>query len=227
MNKKILASIFVIGILALAMGYGTYSYFSSTKKSVENVFTAGTINLQLKDADEDWRDTVYHTWSSPSGWAPGQEVVAELFMRNTGSTGVKLVGIHGENLNGAGGLADKVLLTTIMYTENSVYLYGNLIGYYTGVFDANSDGKVTLREFVESPYTACFWIGNPPSDDRPDYLPPNGARWEAVKLGFTFDSTAGDEYQNTWASFDLRVTALQSFNQITLLGWGPASHGHY
>jgi len=47
MNKKILASIFVIGILALAMGYGTYSFFSDTEKSTGNVFTAGTIDIAV------------------------------------------------------------------------------------------------------------------------------------------------------------------------------------
>jgi len=56
MNKKILASIFVIGILALAMGYGTYSYFSDTEKSTGNVFTAGTIDIAV-DGNNPWTAT--------------------------------------------------------------------------------------------------------------------------------------------------------------------------
>jgi len=56
MNKKILASIFVIGMLALAMGYGTYSYFSDTEKSTGNTFTAGTINIAVNDQDK-WIQT--------------------------------------------------------------------------------------------------------------------------------------------------------------------------
>jgi predicted ribosomally synthesized peptide with SipW-like signal peptide len=47
MNKKILASIFVIGILALAMGYGTISYYSDKEESTGNVFQSGTIDLTL------------------------------------------------------------------------------------------------------------------------------------------------------------------------------------
>jgi predicted ribosomally synthesized peptide with SipW-like signal peptide len=42
MNKKILASIFVIGMLALAMGYGTISYYSDKEESTGNVFQSGT-----------------------------------------------------------------------------------------------------------------------------------------------------------------------------------------
>jgi len=56
MNKKILASIFVIGILAFAMGWGTYSYFSDTEKSTGNVFTAGTIDIDVDGANP-WTET--------------------------------------------------------------------------------------------------------------------------------------------------------------------------
>jgi len=49
MNKKILASIFVIGILALAMGWGTYSWFFDKETSTGNVFSAGKIDLAVWD----------------------------------------------------------------------------------------------------------------------------------------------------------------------------------
>lgn len=46
-SKKVLASIFIIGLLALALGYGTYSYFSDTETSIGNIFTAGTIDINI------------------------------------------------------------------------------------------------------------------------------------------------------------------------------------
>ena len=51
MNKKILASIMVVGLLALAMGWGTYSYFSDTETSTSNTFTAGTLDLKVDGKD--------------------------------------------------------------------------------------------------------------------------------------------------------------------------------
>jgi len=42
MNKKILVSIFVIGLLAFGLGWGTYSYYSDTETSTGNVFQSGT-----------------------------------------------------------------------------------------------------------------------------------------------------------------------------------------
>ena len=46
-NKKILASVFIIGLLAFGLGYGTYSYFHDTETSTGNVFTAGTIDISI------------------------------------------------------------------------------------------------------------------------------------------------------------------------------------
>jgi predicted ribosomally synthesized peptide with SipW-like signal peptide len=54
MNKKILASIFIIGMLAFGLGWGTYSYFSDTETSTGNVFTAGTINIDVTGNGYTW-----------------------------------------------------------------------------------------------------------------------------------------------------------------------------
>jgi predicted ribosomally synthesized peptide with SipW-like signal peptide len=83
MKKKILASIMVIGILALAMGYGTYSYFSSTKTSTSNTFTAGTLSINLGESETpeisignmapgdvtgDWVITIKNDGNLPLAW---------------------------------------------------------------------------------------------------------------------------------------------------------------
>jgi len=80
MNKKILASILVIGILALAMGYGTYSYFSDTKTSTSNTFTAGTLKL-----DSDGFAT-FDLGAIVGNMAPGDlSGTASITIKNTGS----------------------------------------------------------------------------------------------------------------------------------------------
>jgi len=45
MNKKIILSLSVIGIVAAIAVGGTYAYFSDTETSTGNTFTAGSINL--------------------------------------------------------------------------------------------------------------------------------------------------------------------------------------
>ena len=82
-NKKILASIFVIGLLAFAMGYGTYSYFSSTKTSTDNTFTAGILSMS----------TVTRSFSCPSGWAPGDSFTATWSLTNDGTIDIKYLAV--------------------------------------------------------------------------------------------------------------------------------------
>jgi len=45
MDAKILASLMVIGLVASAIGMGTYAYFSDTETSTGNMFTAGSLDL--------------------------------------------------------------------------------------------------------------------------------------------------------------------------------------
>jgi predicted ribosomally synthesized peptide with SipW-like signal peptide len=58
-NKKILASMFVISILALGIGWGTYSLFIDTETSSGNTFTAGTLDLTVDGQDDP--DVMYIT----------------------------------------------------------------------------------------------------------------------------------------------------------------------
>lgn len=86
MNKKIVfASIFVIGMLAMAMGIGTYSYFTQTETSTGNTFQAGWVDLALSNGGP-----YYNPWSGPlatfTNMAPGQETSpTNIWFKNAGS----------------------------------------------------------------------------------------------------------------------------------------------
>jgi len=231
-KRKVLASLLVIAVVAGLVGASTFAFFSDTEDS-SNTFTAGTLDLQLRnDEVGDWSDGVTNTWSSPN-WAPGDpEVVAELRMKNIGTTGAAMVRVGGENLaqpDSPNDIADHIYITTIRFTEGGSDLWGNLIGYYTTVFGDNS-APLTLAEFVTSPYSMAFYIGactpgpapkycNPPED----YLPADGGRVEKIWLGFTFEQDAGNEYQGDSVSFDIRVLAT---DDTWILGEGGGSAGY-
>jgi len=51
MQKKILVSMMVIGLVATLAGAGLYAYFSDTETSTGNKFTAGTLDLELGAAE--------------------------------------------------------------------------------------------------------------------------------------------------------------------------------
>lgn len=233
MKRKVLASLLLIAVVMGLVGAGTMAYFSDTETSSGNTFTAGTFDLQLQDANETWSDGVSATWQSPPNWAPGDpEVVAELEMKDIGSVGADLVAIHAANLseadNGynepegsgsANDISNHIYVTWLQYTEGGSYLYGNLAPWVATIM-GDKTAPLTLNEFATSPYSLVFWLaGWPPTAD---YLAANGASVEKIKLGFTFEPNAGNAYQSDTASFDLTVTAVQDYSQVTLLGKGPS-----
>jgi len=49
-NRKVLISLFIIGILALGIGWGTHSLFTDTETSSGNTFTAATLDLEVTNS---------------------------------------------------------------------------------------------------------------------------------------------------------------------------------
>jgi predicted ribosomally synthesized peptide with SipW-like signal peptide len=85
MNKKILASIFLIGVLALGIGWGTFAYFTETEQSTGNTFRAGYVDLALSTGGP-----YYNPWSGSiatfTNMAPGQETGdINVWFKNVGS----------------------------------------------------------------------------------------------------------------------------------------------
>ena len=88
MKKKILFSLMTIALVGALVGAGVYAYFSDTETSTGNVFTAGTLNLDLTDASDDGTESETATWVF-SNIAPGDTggggAGAGLTISNTGS----------------------------------------------------------------------------------------------------------------------------------------------
>jgi predicted ribosomally synthesized peptide with SipW-like signal peptide len=141
MNKKILASIFVIGLLAFGLGYGTYSYFSHTETSYDNTFTAGILSTS----------GVTRSFSCPSGWAPGDSFTATWDLTNTGNIPIKYLAVDLHHYRYTADLADVIEITRF---EEYIPGYGwinNLVDpqhYQQLVGDGAS--PLTLKELMQS-----------------------------------------------------------------------------
>ncbi|MEM2111924.1 MAG: TasA family protein [Candidatus Bathyarchaeia archaeon] len=98
-SKKILASIVVIGILALAMGWGTYSYFSDTE-TVQNVFTAGSLDLTVND-----QNGVPVTFTA-NNLRPGNQPHWSLTLKNIGTINGKFDISDVDFVSGENGLTE-------------------------------------------------------------------------------------------------------------------------
>jgi predicted ribosomally synthesized peptide with SipW-like signal peptide len=81
MDKKILVSMMVIGLVAALAGAGLYAYFSDTETSSGNTFTAGTLDLKV-DGKDDPEVPVYFEVSDVK---PGDSGSKNIVLSNVGS----------------------------------------------------------------------------------------------------------------------------------------------
>ena len=68
--KKILGLTIAALLVMALVGGGTWAYFSDVETSTGNVFTAGTLNLDLTDTSDDGTEGEAATWVFPA-LAPG------------------------------------------------------------------------------------------------------------------------------------------------------------
>ena len=224
MNKKILSSIFAIGILALAMGWGTFSYFSSTKTSTGNTFTAGFLSMY----------DVTASFSCPSGWAPGDSFTATWDLTNTGNIDIKYLGIDFHNYGYTGADLANVIEVTEFKEWIPGYgwiddlgagqLYQTLVGdgaspltlkelmqsYIKGVEPLASGGVVDDWGNRVNHLTDC--ITGSGYDITPGPAIVVGGTYE-LKLTFKFMESAGNAYQGATAHMDITFMGMQDISQ--------------
>ena len=206
-SKKVLASIVIIGLLAFAMGWGTYSYFSDTATSTGNTFTAGTYDIKLYDGE--WKDTVSGTWSI-SDWAPGQNYSAKLYIKNAGTLKVVTMSIKPNVLTNSdpnNPLSEKIIILNFTVAKPGKVM-SHMESWMEGVF-GDGDGTFTLQEFYESSY----WFYTGPEDGAID---PGAQGW--IEFVFMFDKDAGNEYQGDSCTFTLTINAYQGPKDYTVIG---------
>jgi len=82
MNKKLIISLVMIGVLAFGLGLGSYAWFTSTATSSDNLFETGTLVIDVDSpviAVEEFNN-IYPSWNS------GLETYA---VRNEGTLDLK------------------------------------------------------------------------------------------------------------------------------------------
>ena len=71
----------MIGVVAMAVGMGTYAYFSDTETSTGNTFTAGTLDLKVDGMD----DPNVETYFTITNVKPGDSGSQTIQLKNVGT----------------------------------------------------------------------------------------------------------------------------------------------
>ena len=225
-NKKMLASAFIIGLLALGLGYGTYSYFSDTETTNDIVLTAGTLGIDIIETGP---------LSTPAGWAPGDSFTVTIKVKNVGSIPVKYLGGNLILTSGNWGFAGVIEVTSIaeyipgygwVESMDTPQNYWKLVQDYAtpltllelaksyyGTEPAYPSGKTD--QFGGSVKSLTDWVTGYGYDLVPAGTPAIavGGTYQ-MKLTLKFMESAGNEWQGATLGFKITFTAAQDLSVI-------------
>jgi predicted ribosomally synthesized peptide with SipW-like signal peptide len=196
MDKKILVSMMVIGLVAALAGAGLHAYFSDTEKSEGNTFTAGTLDLELSAA----QGSVVKLDVGPM--APGDSGSNTWIAKNVGSIAGKLSLTVSDITNNDNGLTEP---------ESEVDKTGGAgegeLGNYLDVVlwvDLDSDGVKDVGEVL---YSGTL-NGMAGTYSNVAILP---KEWSVpIILEWSINSDVGNIIQSDSASFDITFSLVQA-----------------
>ncbi len=237
-NATILASAFMVLLVAAGIGAGTIAYFSDVETSSGNTFTSGTLDMVLKDDNEDWADGVTATWESPPNWAPGDEVTATLQIKNIGSTGIEHILIkpvdlvdddgdtpESEPSGSTNDLSNHIFITQLDTTIGSLgQTWSHEPWMSTSPYSPwSAEPPLTLAEYAAGPYK--LWLFSYPPD--PYILGANSADQIDLTMTFKFDPDADNHYQGDTCSVSIRIWARNDQVDGTIIWQGsPQGYGY-
>ena len=205
--KRTLTAIVLTGIVAILAGAGTYAYFSSTKTSTGNTFTAGTLNLKIMAWNElTWRDGVTATWTA-TNMMPGDSFPFDVEFVGLGRTGTitpssleitcdysvveespQTPSDTDPNTNlHPDAMAKQMVITRFKY---------NGTDYVGSIVDFDLDGKKTFYDLKNSPVTGL-----------PVPVVADGAMF--FRLSVKFSEEAGNDFQGDTFNLTMMFTLKQ------------------
>lgn len=202
MRRMTVLGLLVIALAASMIGAATLAYFSDTETSSGNTFTAGTLDLKIKDNNEPWSDNVSRTWVLEN-LAPGDSrscVIEQIEFRNFGTVAGSSItigcsnsvtdppGPESDTEEGTVDMDRMLQITTLTYGDGFP-----VVDLAPMIVDFNGNGWVDLDDLENAALTG---------------LPaPSGTGH--LQMSVCFRPEADNDYQGDTVVMDLNVTLLQ------------------
>lgn len=202
--------------MSLTAASGVSAAFTDTANAEDNIFQAGTVNMQLSATGTGgWSDIITAPFSTPANFAPGETYQDEVFVRNIGTVDFDSVIFSASSLTQTeAGMADLIYITEFRYDRNGDGNYTSgtnedFTAAMVAAYDVDSDG-LSLQDLIDNAGSSAtgfeLELGGanvlPGSITAPsDYL--NG---KGVRITVEFDSTAGNIFQGDNVTLDFDFT---------------------
>lgn len=207
MNTRILTSVLTIIAVVAAVSAMTWAFFSDAGTSTGNIFTAGTLDLQLDDDNETFSNSVSDSVMGPN-MSPGSSVTDFISLHNAGSIDIAEVefGATRTAHDGDSDLLENVLNLTVKTGSNNT-CSTSMVDHTTAINNQIGGGaghpKLTLAELIAADYDSLPGLTVSPSAGDTYYL----------CLTVEMDSLAGNAYQGDSVTVSFDFTANQDISQ--------------
>jgi predicted ribosomally synthesized peptide with SipW-like signal peptide len=190
-SKKILASVFVISMLAFAIGWGTYSYFSDTETSSGNKFSAGTLDLKV-----DGKDNPLDVYFNVADVKPGDSGSKTIALKNDGTI-EGTAKIHIKNVANSEGTNPEPETDTAEPGDLGKYLVLKIW------YDAEGDGfeadDLIVTDEVNDLNSVLTTLG-----------PLGAGQTRNVKIDWELPSDVGNDIMGDSVTFDIEFSLVQA-----------------
>jgi len=196
--KRTLTAIVLIGVVAMLAGAGTYAYFSSTRTSTGNIFSSGTIMLELHDGsywDETTQRFIYGSNLAPGDYVPLPPGTATINFQNSPSSTLSSSKIDINFMLGDGSAPgmDRYILIDLL-TVSTIDENGNPTS-----FDFSND-FATLKDLIADDTGLLVGL--------PAYFAPGQEGELAMRI--QFDPLMPNDYQGVQTNMTVQFTLWQA-----------------
>jgi len=197
-NVTILASALVIALVAGCIGAATLAYFSDVETSTGNVFTAGTLNLEVSDDDP---LVEAFAVTDTYGGANGEK---DWVLKNTGSIAGSLDITFSNlvDLDNGGNEPERLAAGDSGAGSGDLAEVLHLLIYIDVVDD---DSYVALDDVLVYNGFASGIVGEQLSDH-----PMAAGYAKSIRIEWSIDAGVGNEIQSDSAGFDIEFELLQT-----------------
>ena len=221
--KKIIISLSVIGVIAVAVIGGTVAYFTDTETSVGNTFAAGTIDIEV-DGENPWTET---ETLNVSDMKPSQHEYTEYVIHNVGENPANIFKtisnireddgqVSESECTDAGGAwegegecsnyTSKDDISSVVKYDMSVWVYNE-----------NPEDSQAKPIWWQVIYTDGMGETLKSIENVDVLLGMLPAGWYMkVQQSYHMDGEAGNEYQGDIMNFDITLKAEQLINTVIL-----------
>lgn len=196
MNTKIaLSALSILSALALMSG-ATFAFFTDSGTSSGNVFTTGSLDLQLSNNGTTFTDNVSATFGGTNMVPNGTPVVGTLTLKNNGTVNASTVGIAVANVI-TEGTGPGAVTTNPMpkYLRVTALTYGGADILPSQTPDSNGNGFVDLEDLQTNGIKGLSGI--------------DATLTKALGMSVQLDTTAPNDLQGDSVSTTFTVTMSQ------------------